>query len=49
MTTFLILIVLGIYLEFKFNPRLNYIKESKVLILYYNVFNSRDYVIIFRF
>ena len=46
---YLIVIVFGLFITFKYNPSLEYIKESKILILHYDVLNGRDYKIIFSF
>ena len=46
---YLIAIVFGLFISFKYNPSLEYIKESKMFILYYNFGNSRNYLVIFRF
>lgn len=44
----LILVVLGIIIEKKFSPRLDYIKESKILIFYYNAKNTRKSFVLWK-
>ena len=46
---YLILIILGLYTYLRYEPRLEYVKESKMFILHYNFDNSRSYLVIFRF
>jgi hypothetical protein len=44
-----ILIIIGILIEVKWNPRLDWVEDSGVVLLYYNSNNSRKYKVIFKF
>jgi len=45
----LLLVLLGLFLESKYKPRPDWIKDSKMLILHYNDGkNGRKYKVIFR-
>ena len=49
MITIIITFLVFIILIKKYNLRLDWIKESKMLLLYYNSNNSREYKVIFKF
>jgi len=48
MTTLIILFLVFLAAEKIWSPRLEYIKESEILILHYNVKNSRKYLILWK-
>jgi hypothetical protein len=42
-------LIIALFIELKWSPRLEYIKESEVLILHYNVKFSREYFVVWKF
>lgn len=48
MITLIISFLVFFILIKKYNPRLSWVEDSKMLLLYYNANNSRKYKIIFK-
>lgn len=44
----LLILLLGFYIEFNFSPRVSWIDESSMLLLYYTYKNNRKYFILWK-
>lgn len=45
----LLVVIILLYVEYSYSPKLEYIEKSDMLILHYNTVNSRSWCVVFRF